>query len=99
MSLPFAGASAFVLAEAELTESRDILSLGHRQHAVLIEAIAQRQGSRAESVAREHAWIALANLRVVIDHPEVFQQIPGASLVSLSDAAHDAKPFDATALL
>jgi GntR family transcriptional regulator of vanillate catabolism len=94
-SLPFAGASAFVLAEAELTESRDILPFAHHQHAVLVEAIAERQGSRAESVAREHAWIALANLRVATAHPEVFQQIPGASLVSLSGTVHEAEPFDA----
>lgn len=92
-SLPFAGASAFVLAEAELSESRDILLFAHRQHTALTEAIAQRQGSRAESVAREHARIALANLQIVIAHPEVFQQIPGASLVSLSDTIHEAEPF------
>jgi len=84
-SVPFAGASSFVLAEAELPESRHILAFGHRQHAAMIDAIAQRQGSRAESVAREHARIALSNLEIVQAHPEVFSRVRGASLVSFAD--------------
>lgn len=85
-SVPFAGPSAFVLAEAELTESRSILLFAHRQHAALIEAIAQRHGSRAEHVAREHARIALSNLEIVLAHPDVLHRVRGASLVALSGA-------------
>ncbi len=55
MSLPFAGPSAFILAEAELPESRRILAIAHRHHAGLIQAVEARQGTRAESLAREHA--------------------------------------------
>jgi GntR family transcriptional regulator of vanillate catabolism len=82
-AVPFAGPSAFVLAEAELSESRHILLLAHRQHAALIDAIAARQSTRAESIAREHARIALSNLEVVLAHPEVLDRVRGASLVSL----------------
>ena len=88
VSLPFASASAFVLAEAELPASRDILIIGHRHHDSLIEAIERRQGSRAEALAREHARVALANLDIVIDHRrDVLARLPGASLLALPTAS------------
>jgi GntR family transcriptional regulator of vanillate catabolism len=85
VSLPFAGPSAFVLAEAELPASRDILIIGYRHHAGLIEAIERRQGARAESLAREHARLALANLEIVVEHRDVLERLPGASLIALPD--------------
>jgi GntR family transcriptional regulator of vanillate catabolism len=86
-SLPFAGPSAFVLTEALLPESRTILMLGHSHHAALIEAIERRQGARAESVAREHARIAVRNLEVVTRHRELPAAFPGASLIALPTPA------------
>jgi GntR family transcriptional regulator, vanillate catabolism transcriptional regulator len=87
MSLPFAGPSAFVLAEAELPESRDILVVAHRHHVGLIEAIERREGARAESLAREHARLALANLEIVLRHREVLEWMPGGSLIALPQDA------------
>jgi len=81
--LPFAGPSAFVLTEALLPESREILLMAHRHHIGLIEAIERREGARAESLAREHARIAMANLEIVLRHREVLERIPGASLIAL----------------
>jgi GntR family transcriptional regulator of vanillate catabolism len=83
VSLPFASPSAFVLTEAELPESRTILVIAHRQHAGLVDAIEHRQGARAESLAREHARIALTNLEIVLRHREVLARLPGASLIAL----------------
>ena len=74
---------ALVLAEAELAESRDILVIAHRQHTALIEAIEQRQGARAENVAREHARLALTNLDIVLGQRDALDRLPGASLLSL----------------
>ncbi len=91
-SLPFAGPSAFILAEAELPASRDILIIAHRHHEDLVDAIERRQGARAESLAREHARLALANLEIVVEHREVLQRLPGASLLSLPDAAPEPDP-------
>jgi GntR family transcriptional regulator of vanillate catabolism len=82
VSLPFAGASAFVLAEAELPESREILVVAHRHHAALIESIERRQGARAESLAREHARIALTNLEIFLSHREVLDRLPGGALIA-----------------
>jgi GntR family transcriptional regulator of vanillate catabolism len=85
VSLPFAGpSSALVLAEAELPASRSILVIAHRQHSGLIEAIEARQGARAESLAREHAWLAITNLEIVMEHREVLSRLPGASLLALA---------------
>ena len=86
VSLPFAGPSAFVLAEAELPASREILVVAHRHHAGLLEAIERRQGARAESLAREHARIALTNLEIVLRHREMLDRLPGASLIALPGA-------------
>lgn len=81
-ALPFAGASTFVLAESELQESHHTLSFGHREHTALIDAIAKRQGARAEALAREHARRALHNLTFICSESRHFAQIPGAGLIS-----------------
>jgi GntR family transcriptional regulator of vanillate catabolism len=86
IALPFAGPSAFVMAQAVLPESRDILTLAHRHHLGLIDAIERGQGARAESLGREHALLARANLEVVMDHPEVLERMPGASLLAVPGA-------------
>jgi GntR family transcriptional regulator of vanillate catabolism len=83
ISLPFAGPSAFVLTEAELPESREILVTAHRHHLGLIEAIEQRQSARAEALAREHARLALTNLEIVLRHRDVLHRMPGAALIAL----------------
>jgi GntR family transcriptional regulator of vanillate catabolism len=84
VSLPFAGPSAaFVLTEAELPESREILVIAHRHHLGLIESIEHREGARAESLAREHAHLALTNLELALRHREVLERVPGASLIAL----------------
>ena len=87
VSLPFASASAFVLAEAELPESREILIVAHYQHRELLRAIEAREGARAESIAREHARLASRNLDIVLSHRDVLDTVPGASLLALGDRA------------
>jgi GntR family transcriptional regulator of vanillate catabolism len=87
VSLPFAGPSALVFAQAELADSRDILVIAHRHHTGLIDAIERRQGARAESLAREHARLALTNLEIVVEHRDVLDRVPGASLITLGDGA------------
>lgn len=87
LSLPFASPSAFVLTEALLPESRTILVIAHSHHAALIEAIERRQGARAESIAREHARIAVRNLEIVIHHREMLAAFPGSSLIALPTQA------------
>ncbi|MBV9473841.1 MAG: GntR family transcriptional regulator [Solirubrobacterales bacterium] len=83
-ALPFAGPNAFVLTHAELPESRQVLFLAHRHHVALIEAIERREGARAESIAREHALLAVTNLEIVLRHREMLTGMPAASLIVAS---------------
>jgi len=89
-ALPFAGPSGLLLPEPKLSESWPILRVAQRQHAAMLEAIAQRQGARAESVGREHARIALTNLDLLLRERETLQRMPGGSLVLLPGADADA---------
>ena len=90
LSPPFASPSAFLLAQAELPESRQILVVAQAQHRALLEAIEHREGARAESIAREHARLSRENLDVVLAHGEVRGHVRGASLIKLSDFAQTA---------
>ena len=85
IALPFAGPSAFVLTEAELPESREVLIVAQSHHRALIDAIERREGGRAEAVGREHARLARHNLDIVLRHREMLDRLPGASLLSLPD--------------
>ncbi len=89
VSLPFASASAFVLAEAELPESREILVVAHSHHEAIIRAIGGREGARAEAVAREHARLAQTNLEIVLRNGDLFERIPGAALLNVSRPSGD----------
>lgn len=93
LSLPFAAPGAFVLTEALLPESREILVIAHRHHWSLIEAVERREGARAESLAREHARLAHANLEIVLRHRDVLATMPGASLIALSEDGQPASGF------
>jgi GntR family transcriptional regulator, vanillate catabolism transcriptional regulator len=83
LSLPFATPSALVLQHARLPESREILIVAHRQHLWLVDAIANREGARADNVAREHARLSLTNLEIVLSRRGLLEEVPGASLVAI----------------
>jgi GntR family transcriptional regulator of vanillate catabolism len=89
MALPFASPSAFVLAHAELPESREILLLAQNHHRGLLEAIERREGARAEGIAREHARLAVRNLEVVLTTRGARERMPGASLVKQPEPPSD----------
>ena len=64
--LPFAGPSAFVPnAEYFVSHSRSLV-LAQSQHRAIVEAIAAREGARAEHVAREHARTARNDMEQVL---------------------------------
>ncbi len=66
MALPFAAPNAFVsISRADTEEVQSILVVSQEQHRSLLEAIEQREGTRAEAVAIEHARSAWKFLRRV----------------------------------
>ncbi len=85
--LPFAAPGALVFSEAESVESRRTFEIAQAHHRGLVEAIADRAGTRAEALAREHATIARMNLRRALADTTLASRIPGASLLQFSTVA------------
>jgi len=81
LSLPFASPSALVFARTKLPKAYEMHLIGHEQHDAILEAIENRQGTRAESVAREHARLSRRNLEMVLTDSEIFSSVPGSSLI------------------
>lgn len=86
VSLPFASPSAMVFPTSGLEYSDAALAVAKEHHRSLIEAIAKRQGTRAENLAREHAFIARRVLVMALSDTDALRKIPGASLIDLSGA-------------
>ncbi|MEO8098020.1 MAG: GntR family transcriptional regulator [Acidobacteriota bacterium] len=88
--LPFAGPSAMVFPRTELPRAAELGTIGQEQHYGILEAIENRQGTRAEAIAREHVHLSRRNLETVLAAGDFLSHVPGASLVRL-DAATDTK--------
>jgi GntR family transcriptional regulator of vanillate catabolism len=86
IQLPFADPGALVFSEAESEEANRASLVAQEHHRSILDAIMTRAGTRAESLAREHALVARRNLERALRSPETFERIPGASLVQLPTA-------------
>jgi GntR family transcriptional regulator of vanillate catabolism len=84
VSLPFASPSAMVFPTSGLAYSDAALAVAKEHHRGLIEAIATRQGTRAENLAREHAFIARRVLVMALSDTDALRRVPGASLINLA---------------
>lgn len=80
-ALPFASPSAFVLDRPGRPRATGSLVVAQTQHRALVEAIARRQGARAEAVAREHARTARANLEAGLG-ARAADPFPGHALIT-----------------
>jgi len=81
VSLPFVSPSALVFARSKLPGAAEMHIIGEEQHHAIVDAIENRQGTRAESVAREHARLSRRNLEMVLTDREILSYIPGNSLI------------------
>lgn len=79
-SLPFASPSGFVEAQAVLPESRRILIIAQEHHRLVVDAIQNREGARAEALMREHARLAHRNLQLAL-RSGFRAKVPGAALI------------------
>lgn len=79
-SLPFASPSGFVVVQANSPQARDMLIVAQDQHRQVLDAIDRREGSRAESLMREHSRMAQRNLREAV-FSQRLDQIPGVRLI------------------
>ena len=57
------------------------------RHRAIVEAIGLREGTRAESLAREHARVSRQNLARALGDRTLFKRLPGSSLITLPHPA------------
>ena len=79
-SLPFASPSSFVVSQANSPRTRDMFIVAQAQHWQALQAIEEREGSRAEAVMREHSRIAQTNLRDAVSG-QSHSALPGVKLI------------------
>lgn len=79
--LPFASPSAFLQERADFLHHS--LRTAHEQHRAIVAAISKREGSRAEALAREHAYLTRSNLEYALkEDRSLMKQLPGLALVT-----------------
>ncbi|HTS62340.1 MAG TPA: GntR family transcriptional regulator [Candidatus Acidoferrales bacterium] len=83
MALPLAAPSAFAGSQAEAGDWHETMMVANSQHRAIAEAIARREGTRAEAMAREHSRIARAGVVLAMEKSRL-GQLPGGSLVSIA---------------
>ena len=84
VSLPFASPSAMVFPTSGSRHADEALAIAKQHHRSLVDAIQTRQGTRAEYLAREHAFIGRRVLAMALSDTDALSRVPGASLISLS---------------
>jgi GntR family transcriptional regulator, vanillate catabolism transcriptional regulator len=78
--IPFAAPEALVFGLADREPSTAYVAA--EQHRALVEAIENREGARAEALAREHSRISRRNLEFAFRSKEIASRLPGATLVT-----------------
>jgi GntR family transcriptional regulator of vanillate catabolism len=85
LALPFASPNAFVASELNSGEWNEALLVSQWQHRAIADAIANKEGGRAEAVAREHSRMARRSVMKAFADRRI-QEMPGGPLVRLPEA-------------
>jgi GntR family transcriptional regulator of vanillate catabolism len=80
-SLPFASPSAFLNRQCVSPELQELFVISADQHCAIVDAIARREGMRAEVLTLEHARVALRNFEDALKNREQLHGLAGAKLV------------------
>jgi len=83
VALPFAAPGALVFGEGERVQANKALTIALEHHRSIVEAIEERDGGRAESLAREHSRVARQNLMRALQDARLVSRVPGASLINM----------------
>lgn len=81
LTLPFAAPGALVFGDAESQYSDRAAHIAIEHHRSILEAIESGEGTRAESVAREHSRMARRNLTRALEDRSLLSCVPGAALI------------------
>ena len=57
------------------------MKIGHDQHRAIVEAIQNRHGTRAESIAREHARLSRRTIELALSDTHVKSCMPWGTLI------------------
>lgn len=79
--IPFAAPEALVFGLADREQSTAFVAAEH--HRAIVEAIENREGARAESLAREHSKISRRNLELAFRSKKLGNHLPGLALISI----------------
>jgi GntR family transcriptional regulator, vanillate catabolism transcriptional regulator len=63
--LPFASADSIVIDRNDLPREFEKIRLAQMHHRLIVDALAQGESARAESLMREHAWVGLRYARLI----------------------------------
>jgi GntR family transcriptional regulator of vanillate catabolism len=85
-AFPFAAPNAFILAHAQRKEGREVVTISQMHHRAIVDAIANREATRAEAVAREHSRLARTSLQMALRDKRLLTRVPGASLIRFPEA-------------
>ena len=85
-SVPFASPSALLYARSKLPRAPQMFAISHEHHRAIVEAIEQRQGARAEALAREHSRMTRRNVEFALSDASILSGVPGASLIRIPTA-------------
>jgi GntR family transcriptional regulator, vanillate catabolism transcriptional regulator len=87
LNWPFASPSALVFGRFESKESPKASEIAQEQHRAILEAIENREGTRAEALAREHSRVSRGNLSRALADQQLKHSVPGSSLIKWPDPA------------
>lgn len=81
VTLPFAAPSAFVMAQSDIGHAWKVLFVAQEQHKSIVEAIENREGTRAAAITQEHAHLSLQTLQTALKNKTPLDHVPGFNLV------------------
>jgi GntR family transcriptional regulator of vanillate catabolism len=88
-AVPFAEPGALVFggsADAQAFHAHNA-AIAIEHHRTILEAIENREGTRAEGIAREHSRLSRSNLAWALRDRERLHQLPGGSLITFPEEA------------
>lgn len=80
-ALPFGAPGSLIFTRSHLPDAVSLMKVGHDQHQAIVEAIQNRQGSRAESVAREHARLSRRTIELALSDSHMKSRMPWGTLI------------------
>ena len=82
-SFPITSPRVLVTVRPKMIEASEVFIISREHHYRIIDAIANRQGARAESLAREHAQLTRRNLEIMLADTDVLNSLPGGGLITV----------------